>query len=273
MKGLGVVLLGWVLSAGPAPGAAPVCSYEVVNEYPHDDQAYTQGLVYAGGVLVESTGQYGESSVRRVALETGDILQIRHLTSDYFGEGLALWQDRLLQITWIEETCFVWDAVTFEPEGSFSYTGQGWGLTHDGHRLIMSDGSSTLTFRDPDTFVALGTQTVTDGGSPVIYLNELEWIRGEVFANYFLSDLIARIDPDTGEVIAWIDLEGLLDPFPPTAGVLNGIAWDDAGERLFVTGKDWPSLFEIELVGCPEIRLFGNGFESGDPHRWSATVP
>jgi len=252
---------------------SPVCSYQVINTYPHDDEAFTQGLLFSDGELFESTGLDGESSLRRVALETGQVLQRIDLDAGFFGEGLALWEDRLLQLTWQENTCFVWDAETFAPGGSFSYTGEGWGLTHDGRELIMSNGSAVLTFRDPDTFAELGLVEVVDDGSPVTELNELEWIRGEVFANRFLTDQIARIDPDTGEVIAWIDLTGLLDPVPPGAGVLNGIAWDDGGERLFVTGKLWPSIFEIELVGCPELRLFFDGFERGDTQGWSSATP
>ena len=251
----------------------PVCSYNVINSYPHDEEAYTQGLIYVDGKLFESTGLDGASSVRRVDLESGQVLQITHLGAGFFGEGLAKWGDQLLQLTWQENTCFIWDATTFASQGTFSYTGEGWGLTHDGRRLIMSDGSSTLRFRDPVTFLETGSLAVTDDGSPVNLLNELEWIRGEVFANRYLTNRIARIDPDTGDVIAWIDLTGLLDPVPPGAEVLNGIAWDEAGERLFVTGKLWPSLFEIELVGCPELSLFFDGFERGDTGGWSSVTP
>lgn len=261
--------------AGPevAWSQAPVCSFQVINTYPHDDEAFTQGLLFSDGELFESTGQYGESSLRRVALETGQVLQSVDLDAGFFAEGLAMWEDRLLQLTWQENTCFVWDAETFAPGGSFSYTGEGWGLTHDGRELIMSNGSTVLTFRDPDTFAEVYSVEVVDDGTPVSLLNELEWIRGEVFANQFLTDRIARIDPDTGEVIAWIDLTGLLDPAPPGAEVLNGIAWDDDGERLFLTGKYWPSLFVIELVGCPELRLFFDGFERGDTGGWSSANP
>ena len=251
----------------------PVCSYEIVNTFPHDTAAYTQGLLTSEGKLFESTGLWGQSSLRRVELESGDVLQEVELDPDDFGEGLALWENRLIQLTYQEHTAYLWDAETFAPLGSFSYSGEGWGLTHDGRRLIMSNGSSSLAFRDPETFAELDSVVVVDDGSPVTWLNELEWIRGEVFANVYYSDLIARIDPDTGRVIAWIDLTGLLDPPLPGGDVLNGIAWDDDGERLFVTGKRWPSLFEIELVGCPELRLFFDGFESGGTDDWSATLP
>lgn len=271
---VGIVTATAALALGPPVTAqTPVCSYSVVASYPHDPDAFTQGLLWHDGRLYESTGLYGESTLRRVVLDTGVVEQQAPLSSSYFGEGLTLWQDRLLQLTYLGQTCFIWDQATFAPLGTFSYSGQGWGLTHDGTVLIMSDGSSTLTFRDPDTFAPSGGVAVTDDGAAVDHLNELEWIRGEVFANRWLTDLIARIDPDTGGVIAWIDLTGLLDPSPPGADVLNGIAWDDDGERLFVTGKRWPTLYEIELVGCPEIRLFWNGFESGDTRRWSATSP
>jgi glutamine cyclotransferase len=256
-----------------ATAQTPVCSYRILNTFPHDPSAFTQGLLYAGGELYESTGLYGESSLRRVGLADGEVRQIRWLPETFFAEGLTMWQGRVMQLTWRENTCLIWDAVTFEPRGSFTYDGEGWGLTHDGRRLIMSDGTSTLVFRDSHNFESIGSIGVSDGGVPVARLNELEWIRGEIFANVFTTDHIARIDPDTGEVIAWIDLAGLLDPVPPDAGVLNGIAWDDDAERLFVTGKWWPYLFEIQLTGCPEIRLFFDGFESGGTAGWSVTRP
>jgi glutamine cyclotransferase len=266
---MSVVVCGVVVT--PARAQAPVCGYQVVATYPHDPTAYTQGLIFTAGELIESTGIYGHSTLRRVELATGQVLQQVSLSQEFFGEGLTLWQDRLIQLTWREHTGFIWDAETFAAQGTFGYTGEGWGLTHDGRVLILSDGSSHLRFLDPETFVGLGSRQVTDDGSPVDWLNELEWIRGEVFANLYQTDLIARIDPDTGRVKAWIDLTGL-GPDPPP-GVLNGIAWEDASERLFVTGKYWPNLFEIEMVGCPELRLFGDGFESGGLARWAVTIP
>jgi len=270
-----VVIGLWFLAqpAASCTAQTPVCSFAVVNSHPHDPGAYTQGLVYDDGELFESTGLYGESSLRRVDLESGIVLQQVDLDAAYFGEGLALWEGNLIQLTWQENTAFLWDASSFASTGSFAYTGEGWGLTHDGRRLIMSDGSSTLRFLDPVTYAESGALAVVDNGSPVIDLNELEWIRGEIFANQYLTERIARIDPDTGRVIAWINLDGLLDPVPPSAEVLNGIAWDEAGERLFVTGKRWPSLFEIELVNCPELRLFFDGFETGGTGDWSTTEP
>lgn len=267
------ILSALIVLVGHAAAQTPVCHYDVITTLDHDAEAFTQGLVFSDGEFFEGTGLYGESSLRRVELGTGAVLQQVNLGSQYFGEGLALWQDRLIQLTWRENTGFIWDASSFASLGTFSYTGEGWGLTHDGRVLILSDGTSTLRFLDPETQVELGSQAVTDNGTPVANLNELEWIRGEVFANYHPTDLIARIDPDTGEVIAWIDLDGLLDPTPASAGVLNGIAWDDTGERLFVTGKRWPYLFEIELTDCPELRLFGDGFESGGTVRWSVAGP
>jgi glutaminyl-peptide cyclotransferase len=260
-----------VVGPSAAAAQAPVCGYQVVAEHPHDPDAFTQGLIYVDGQLFESTGLYGASTLRRVALTTGEVLQSIDLPSSYFGEGLTMFGDRLFQLTWQEQICFIWHPINFAPQGSFSYTGEGWGLTHDGRLLILSDGTSLLRTFDPMTHAELGSVAVTDGAVAVHLLNELEWIRGEVFANRLLSNRIARIDPDTGNVLAWIDLTGLGPE--PQPGPLNGIAWDDVGERLFVTGKNWPSLFEVAMVGCPELRLFGNGFESGDTHRWSETWP
>jgi glutaminyl-peptide cyclotransferase len=234
-----------------APASAPVYGYRVVRSYPHDPQAFTQGLTYHEGFLYEGTGLVGRSSIRKVRLETGEVLQIRHLAEPYFGEGIAIWQDSLIQLTWRSEIGFVHDLATFEPRRTFRYTGEGWGLTHDGTRLIMSDGSATGTLRllDPATFRESGRLTVRDGGIPVKGLNELEFVKGEIYANVWNTDRIARISPKTGQVTGWIDLRGLLDP-REAAGVdvLNGIAYDAAADRLFVTGKLWPRLFEIQLV-------------------------
>ncbi len=257
-----------IASTGEAQ-TTPVCGYTIVNSYPHDDTAYTQGLVYRDGTLFEGTGLFnGDSSIRRVTLETGVVEQIQNLDDAYFGEGITLVGDRLIQLTWQSQIAFLWDRISFEPVGQFSYTGSGWGLTDGAGRFIMSNGSSTLRFRDADTFDVIGEVVVRDGISPVDDLNELEFIRGEILANVYGEDWIARIRPDSGQVIARINLEGLRPP--PPAEVLNGIAFDEAAGRLFVTGKFWPTLFEIELVGCPPLPLFSDDFASGNTEGWDA---
>jgi glutaminyl-peptide cyclotransferase len=227
---------------------APVSRYEVVRAYPHDPKAFTQGLEFADGFLYEGTGMNGASGIRKVRLETGEVLQVQKLEERYFGEGITLFGDSIIQLTWKAETGFVYDRKTFERRRSFSYTGEGWGLTHDGKRLIMSDGSSSLRFLDPKTFKETGRLPVTDGGRPVGQLNELEFVKGEIYANIWQTERIARISAKTGEVVRWIDMRGLLSP-AETAGVdvLNGIAYDVEGDRLFVTGKWWPKLFEIRI--------------------------
>jgi glutaminyl-peptide cyclotransferase len=239
-----------ILPASQGRGTlAPVDGYQVVRSYPHDPRAFTQGLVYLDGFLYESTGLEGESSLRRVRLENGEVLQIHRLEKRYFGEGLAAWRDRLIQLTWQTEIGFVYDRETFRPVRTFTYKGEGWGLTHDGSRLIMSDGSSFLRFLDPETFQETGRIQVRDGGRPVENLNELEYVKGEVFANVFQTDRIVRIDPATGRVTRWIDLAGLLTPSEARGvDVLNGIAYDAAKDRLFVTGKWWPRVFEIRII-------------------------
>ncbi len=238
--------------APESPSAVITYTYAIVRAYPHDPAAFTQGLVYADGVLYESTGLYGRSSLRRVALETGEVLQQRDLPAEYFGEGLALFDGRLIQLTWQNNIGFVYDAASFALQQTWTYPTEGWGLTHDGTHLIMSDGSATLRFLDPRTFQAQREVLVTDGGRPVGWLNELEYVNGEVFANVWQTDWIARIDPQTGRVLGWIDLSGLLAPEERQgADVLNGIAYDAQNGRLFVTGKLWPKLFEITLTPRP----------------------
>jgi len=231
---------------------APTYGYRVIATYPHDPQAFTQGLVfYPGGTegqFYEGTGLWGRSSLRRVDLATGQVLQKRPLDSRYFGEGVTLWGDRLVQLTWQSQIGFVYDRATFRPLQQFSYPMEGWGLTHDGERLILSDGSDRLYFLDPQTFQVVDTRSVRDGSTPIVHLNELEYIQGEVWANVWLEDRIARIDPQTGQVRSWVDLTGL----EPTRqsnpdAVLNGIAYDPQGDRLFVTGKLWPRLYQIEI--------------------------
>jgi glutamine cyclotransferase len=229
--------------------SAPVFGYEVQHTYPHDPDAFTQGLEYWRGYLYESTGLNGRSSIRKVKLESGEVLRQRSVPRAYFGEGITLWKSALIELTWQSHVAFVYDRDTFEPRRTFSYTGEGWGLTHDATNVIMSDGTAALRFLDPETFVERRRITVTDGGRPVTRLNELEYVKGQVFANIWTTDTIARVDPVSGRVLAWIDLRGLL-PERDRIGsdaVLNGIAYDEAHDRLFVTGKLWPKLFEIKI--------------------------
>lgn len=248
---LALTLSTIAISAAQGSKPVPVFGYKVVRSYPHDRQAFTQGLQYVDGVLYEGTGMNGESGIRKVRLETGEVLQMRPLDAQYFGEGIVVWKQDLVQLTWQHGIGFVYDRNTFEPRRTFTYSGEGWGLTHDGTRLIMSDGSETgtLRFLDPLTLRETGKLVVVDGGRPVNHLNELEFVKGEIYANVWNTERIARISPKTGRVTAWIDLRGLLDP-REAAGtdVLNGIAYDAAKDRLFVTGKRWPRVFEIQLV-------------------------
>jgi glutamine cyclotransferase len=254
LLGCALASLSWLLAPGlvharAAQGAAPVDTYRVINSYPHDPQAYTQGLIYRDGFLYESTGLQGRSSLRKVRLETGEVVQQRRVDQAHFAEGLADWKGQLVQLTWQSKVAFVYDLASFAPHRTFSYPGEGWGLTHDGIRFILSDGTEQLRFLDPETFREIGRVAVTDGGKPVRDLNELEYIHGEVYANVWHTDRIARISPKTGRVTRWIDLRGLMSAgyrLDPEA-VLNGIAHDSAGDRLFVTGKLWPRLFEVQV--------------------------
>jgi glutamine cyclotransferase len=228
----------------------PIYSYSIVNAYPHDPDAFTQGLIFDDGVLYEGTGLYGQSSLRRVELDTGEVLQIRELSDQFFGEGMTIYGDRILQLTWQSHVGFVYDKDSFELLREFSYSTEGWGITHDGTRLIMSDGTSTLHFLDPQTFEEIGQLNVTDSSGPVTMLNELEYVQREIYANIWQTDRIARIAPETGRVVGWIELSGLLtaEDVSEPVDVLNGIAYDADNGRLFVTGKLWPKLFEIELI-------------------------
>jgi len=240
-------------ACGPASqaGGIPEYTYQIVHTYPHDRGSYTQGLLYAGdGILYEGTGMYDESKIRKVKLETGEVLQNRDVPGQYFGEGIVIWKDRLLELTWKSEKGFIYDLATFNPKGEFPYPGEGWGLTTDGKRIIMSDGTSELRFWDPETLKETGRITVKEDGRPLDQLNELEWIKGEIYANVYQTDRIARIDPATGRVVGWIDCRGLLTPADRNdqTDVLNGIAYDAKQDRLFVTGKRWPKLFEIKLL-------------------------
>ena len=232
----------------------PVHGYEVVHEYPHDADAFTQGLIFRDGFLYESTGLEGMSSLRKVELETGRIVQRRDLDRQYFAEGLTDWDKQLVQLTYMSKVGFVYDLATFEPRGTFEYTGQGWGLTQDGRRLIMSDGSrdGELRFLDPITRREQGRLQIRDRGRPVEDLNELEFVQGQLYANVWHTDRIAVIRLDTGDVTAWIDLAGLKPAsLRNSEAVLNGIAYDAARSRLFVTGKWWPRLYEIRVRPRP----------------------
>ncbi|MFA6229137.1 MAG: glutaminyl-peptide cyclotransferase [Rhodanobacter sp.] len=249
-----IIALALLLATTACSAAIPIYGYKIVHVYPHDTSAYTEGLFYRDGYLYESTGEQGESTVRKVQLETGKVLQTHDVPSQYFGEGIVDWKGKLVQLTWKSETGFVYDLDGFKLQHTFSYPGEGWALTRDSKHLYMSDGSSVLRILDPDTLKATGSITVMANGVPVTNLNELEWVKGEIYANIWLTNRIARIDPATGQVVGWIDLTGLFDVnrLPePGNDVLNGIAYDARHDRLFVTGKCWPKLFEIKLVKKP----------------------
>ncbi|MEP6506245.1 MAG: glutaminyl-peptide cyclotransferase [Betaproteobacteria bacterium] len=240
-------------SATPAAKAKkiPTWSYQVVHAYPHDVNAFTEGLFYLNGFLYESTGLDGHSSVRKVKLETGQVVQRATLPADLFGEGIAAFGGRLMGLTWKNHLGYVLDLDSFDTAGQFGYPGEGWGLTHNDTEMVMSDGTADIRFLDPKTLVETHRIHVTALGKPVDQLNELEWVEGEIYANVWQTDRIARIDPKSGEVVGWIDLKGLLpkkDFIADHTDVLNGIAYDAAAKRLFVTGKFWPKLFEIQLV-------------------------
>ena len=226
-------------------------SYKVIATFPHDTSSFTQGLVFASdGQLYESTGLEGESTLRRVDIATGQTLQKIDVPSQYFAEGLALVGDELLQLTWRHKLGFVYDRKTFKQKRTFSYTTEGWGIAYDGaSSLVMSDGSDTLSFLDPKTLAVSKTLRVQEAGRPVGNLNELEWIEGEIWANVWMTDRIARISPNTGEVNAWIDLSSLYPASQrmPPADVMNGIAYDKATRRIYITGKKWPRLYQITV--------------------------
>lgn len=230
---------------------APVLGYKIVATFPHDTTAFTQGLVFADGQLYESTGLQGESTLRRVDIATGKTLQRLDVPAEFFAEGLALVGDELLQLTWQHQLGFVYDRKTFTQKRTFRYNTEGWGLAYDGtSRLVMSDGTDTLSFLDPKTLAVTRTLRVQDAGRPVSNLNELEWIEGEIWANVWMTDRIARISPNTGEVNAWVDLASLWPVAgrpSPSEQVLNGIAYDKATRRIFITGKKWPRLYQITV--------------------------
>ena len=239
------------LSRAATQTSVQMDSYQIVHTYPHDPNAFTQGLVYVDGYLYESTGRNGKSSLRMVDLYTGRVLQHYDLSSEYFGEGLTDWSSDLVQLTWKAGQGFIYDRFSFTLKRTFPYSGEGWGLTHDSKHLILSDGSSVLRFLDSQLFAETKRLPVSDeNGRPLKNLNELEYVRGEIYANVWQSDQIVRISPRTGKVLGRIDLTGLMkrSELSDPDAVLNGIAYDSKGDRLFVTGKLWPRLFEIKVV-------------------------
>lgn len=228
----------------------PVYGYEIVHTYPHDPTAFTEGLFYLNGFLYESTGLEGHSSIRKVRLTTGEVLQRHEVPAQYFGEGIVNWKNHLIALTWKSHVGFVYDLATFAPLRQFAYEGEGWALTQNGEQLLMSDGSSQIRLLNPKTLLETGRIAVTLEGNPVLNLNELEWVKGEIYANVWQTPWILRIDPHDGHVVGAINMSGLLAPaevIPGQTDVLNGIAYDSKGDRLFVTGKNWPKLFEIRL--------------------------
>lgn len=247
---LRLTLLAVFLASGSGQTLFADDSYRIVHAYPHDSNAFTQGLVYVGGHLYESTGIRGKSSLREEDLETGRILRLQDVPAKYFAEGLTNSGSTLVQLTWQSHVALVYDRATFRFLRSFHYDGEGWGLTQDGKNLILSDGTATLKFFDPGTFREVRRIIVRDHGAPVTYLNELEYIHGQIYANVWHSDRIARISPANGNVLGWIDLKDLLpaSQLSNHEAVLNGIAYDAAHDRLFVTGKLWPKIFEIQVV-------------------------
>ena len=237
---------------GAAKDEVPkVQTVEVVKSYPHDSQAFTQGLFYDGGTLFESTGEEGTSGIRKVVLDTGEVTAQAPLAPPYFGEGIIGWKDRIYQLTWKDQKGFIYNRADLSPKGEFGYTGEGWGLTQNGKSVIMSDGTATLRFLDPETMAQQSTLAVTANGCPVAQLNELEWIDGEIWANIWQTDLIARIDPQSGKVKGFVDVAALGPPTPSVDEVPNGIAYDSAAKRIFVTGKMWPELYEVRVTDGP----------------------
>ena len=248
---LGICLLLAAVSLASKKAQHPPDSYRIIHAYPHDPDAFTQGLVYVDGHLYESTGRNGKSSMRMVNLFTGEVLQQYDLPAEYFGEGLTDWDSNLVQLTWKNGVAFTYDRFSFTLKGRSHYQGEGWGLTHDDKHLIVSDGTSVLRFLDPRSFSITRRISVTDEtGNPITNINELEYIRGEIYANVWHANQIVRISPVTGKIVGRIDLTGLIDrkELADPEAVLNGIAYDAKADRLFVTGKLWPKLFEIRIV-------------------------
>jgi glutaminyl-peptide cyclotransferase len=252
MRLLTLLLFIWISGlAGASRAAVPLYGVEVVHTYPHDPTAFTEGLFYLNGYFYESTGLEQHSSIRKVRVETGEVLQKVDIPAQYFGEGIVNWEDRLVSLTWKSQVGFVFDLATLKVQKQFHYQGEGWALTQDGHQLIMSDGSPELRFLNPKTLLETKRIQVTLEGRPIPNVNELEWVKGEIYANVWETNSILRIDPKDGHIVGVINLTGLLSPSDQVSGpdsVLNGIAYDAKGDRLFVTGKNWPKLFEIRLV-------------------------
>lgn len=262
-RGVAVVAaaaLGAAALFGPSRSIAevPLYGYDVVNSYPHDANAFTEGLFYLDGYLYESTGLVGQSTIRKERLDNGEVLQERRIPPQYFGEGIVNWKNRLVSLTWKAQVGFVYDLKTLKPERRFSYTGEGWALTQDGTQLYMSDGTADIRVLNPETLLPTRRIHVTLDGRPVPRLNELEWVRGEIYANVWQTNWILRIDPHDGRVLGAINLAGILGPadvIPGHTDVLNGIAYDAAHDRLFVTGKNWPKVFEIKLRAAGSVSL------------------
>ena len=244
---------GLVVNSNPTQ----LYSYKIINQYFHDTSAFTQGLLFYQGRLFESTGLYGHSTLREVDLATGKVIRLVRLPKRVFGEGLVLWKDKLIQLTWRAGVALVFDLKSFKLIKQFRYSTEGWGLTHNGEHLIMSDGSSTLYFRHPETFEVVHALEVTDQEVPITKLNELEFIKGKIYANVWMEDRIARISPETGQVEAWVDLTGLpknTNPADKQAGsVLNGIAYDAVSDRIYITGKRWGTLYELQFVSTQPV--------------------
>ena len=228
-------------------------SFKIVHVFPHDSTAFTQGLAWHNGFLYEGTGLKGRSSLRKVQLESGEVIQRIDLAPEYFGEGIAFYKSEIVQLTWLSQTGFVYDGSDFRLLRQFSYKGEGWGLTTNGNEIFMSDGTPEIRVLDAATLTEKRRFTVRDGDKKIDQLNELEFVEGEIFTNIWQTDRIARISPQTGKVLGWIDLKGLLSPMYRREGgaMLNGIAYDPVRKRLFVTGKLWPSVFEIQIIPKP----------------------
>jgi glutaminyl-peptide cyclotransferase len=258
LVGLLVGPLGPAAWPGIANAAVPVYGYDIVHTYPHDTSAFTEGLFYLNGYLYESTGLEQHSSIRKVRLETGEVVQKYDVPPQYFGEGIVNWKDHLISLTWRSHVGFVYSLKSFQPQRQFTYDGEGWALTQDGTQILMSDGTPEIRLLNPQTLLPTGRIPVTLEGKAVNNINELEWVKGEIYANVWQTNWIVRIDPHDGHVASAINMAGLLAPSDIVRGqtdVLNGIAYDAKHDRLFVTGKNWPKLFEIRVRAEPSTTL------------------